>query len=293
MNALGRREYSIFETKRNHRCVDSVGTSDHRSKPERLFLRAPGNREQRPISCRPFTRDNSFGDDRGGSPFSHPFSRVMSACGLAAVLLLFGCDLVPSKPDAVFVLYRDRMKSEKLNDARKLLSEESRVLSAKLTQDFELKEPPENLALLNVLDPVTPPVVTQSEPTSVLLQVRTLKGGVRLVRLVRSKRDSPWTIDLTQELDALNKFLSTRRALDNVREQAGEFASSWRAFSDQLGRMRVTEPPPQQKPRTEVKAVVKDDRKTTVKRAGRKPHVSAKGKKPLNRRTVNRNSKSR
>jgi hypothetical protein len=186
------------------------------------------------------------------------------------------------------------MKSEKLKDARQLLSKESRTLTARLAEDFGLKEAPENLALLNVLDPVTPPVVTQSEATSALLQVRTLKGGVRLVRLVRSKTDSSWTIDMTRELHALKKFLSTRRALDTVREQAGEYAASWRAFSDQLGKMRVTGPPPQEKSRAEDTVIGKGDKKkTAVKNTKRKPRASTKRKKPSRRKTVNRNNKSR
>jgi len=219
---------------------------------------------------------------------------LISAGGLLATLVLFGCDLVPSKPDAVFVLYRDRMKSEKLKEARQLLSEKSRVLSAELTKEFKLKEAPENLALLNVLDPVTPPVVTRSEAGSALLQVRTLKGGVRLVRLIRPKPDSSWLIDITQELRALKKFLSTRRALDTVREQAGEYATTWRAFSDQLGRMRVTEPPPKEKASPRSKAAVEADKKeAAIKRGKGGSRTSTRQRRRSGRRTVQRNSKPR
>ncbi len=66
--------------------------------------------------------------------------------------LLFGCQLVPSKPDAVFILYRDRMKSENLAQARELLSEESRNLAVALESEYKLDQPPEALALLNSLD---------------------------------------------------------------------------------------------------------------------------------------------
>ncbi len=221
---------------------------------------------------------------------SWSFRRLISVGGLLAALLMFGCDLVPSRPEAVFVLYRDRMKTEKLKDARQLLSEESRALSAKLTGEFKLREAPENLALLNVLDPVTPPLVTQAEADSALLQVRTLKGGVRLVRLIRAEPDASWTIDMSRELKALKKFLSTRRALETVREQAGEYATSWRAFSDQLGRMRVTEPPPAKKLSEEKKSEIKTDRKTAV-RSGGKPRTSARRSRRSRRRTVNRNGR--
>ncbi|MFH1112823.1 MAG: hypothetical protein V1792_02785 [Pseudomonadota bacterium] len=227
---------------------------------------------------------------RGDTMTSCPLRRLISAGVLFAALLIFGCDLVPSRPEAVFVLYRDRMKAEKLQDARKLLSEESKVLSVKLTEDFKLKEAPENLALLNVLDPVTAPLITQSETDSALLQVRTLKGGVRLVRLVRPKPDASWAIDIGGELKALKKFLGTRRALETVREQAGEYATSWRAFSDQLGRMRATEPPPPKTVSQEKKSEIREDKRTEV-RTGRRPRTSAGGANRSRRRTVNRNGR--
>jgi hypothetical protein len=133
------------------------------------------------------------------------------------------------------------MKSEKIEQARQLLSEQSRELIGKLSADYTLEQPPENLALLSVLDPVTLPVVAKSEDAAAVLQVRTLKGGMRLVRLVRADPRSPWKIDLTEELQDLQTFLGARSALESMREQAGEYAASWKAFTDQLGRMNVTD----------------------------------------------------
>ena len=53
---------------------------------------------------------------------------VFSAVAMGSVFL-FGCELVPRKPEAVFVLYRDRMKAGKLQEARALLSDDSRHLA--------------------------------------------------------------------------------------------------------------------------------------------------------------------
>ncbi len=294
VNAFGRCEFSVSATAQNHQCVGLADTSSLLSSSESFSPSTPDRREQCSTLLKSCTTETRFGDARGRMLYSRSLSRVISAGGLLATLLLFGCDLVPSKPDAVFVLYRDRMKSEKLKDARQLLTAQSRALSAELTEKFGLKEAPENLALLNVLDPVTPPVITQSEANTVLLQVRTLKGGVRLVRLVRSKADSSWAVDITPELKALGKFLSTRKALDTVREQAGEYAASWRAFSDQLGKMRATAPPPLPKTRLQDKTKSKADvKKTAVKGAKTKPRTSGHRRKPSRRRTVNRNNRSR
>src|SRR5271157_4165690 len=77
------------------------------------------------------------------------FAAVWFLGGLLAGLFLVGCNLVPSTPDALFVLYRDRMKSGNLDQARALLSDDSRRLVAALTVDYKLKEPPESMALLN------------------------------------------------------------------------------------------------------------------------------------------------
>lgn len=173
--------------------------------------------------------------------------RVLCLGGLLAAALTVGCDLVPSKPEAVFVLYRDRMKSEQLDKARDLLSDTSKSLSLDLTKEYKLRQLPENLALLNVLDPVTPPTVAKTEDTFALLQVRTLKGGVRLVRLTRENPNASWKIDISEELRALQTFLGARSALDTVREQAGEYAASWKAFTDHLSRMKVPDPKPEKK----------------------------------------------
>lgn len=158
--------------------------------------------------------------------------------------LLAGCSLVPQKPDAVFLLYRDRMKAGNLAQARELLSDESRKLAVDVESAYRLRQPPENLALLNILDPVGPPVVMKEGDASALLQARTLKGGLRLIRLVRTDEKSPWKIDMVEELDALRVFLEARGALDMIREQAGEYAAFWKAFTDQLGRMRAPEEQP-------------------------------------------------
>ncbi len=158
-------------------------------------------------------------------------------------LFLVGCNLVPSTPDGLFVLYRDRMKSGNLDQARALLSDDSRRLVSALTEDYKLKESPESMALLNALDPANPPTVLKTTDTLALLNVRTLKGGTRLVRLTRSNADDTWKIDISDELSSLRSFLQTQQALDMIREQAGEYAASWKAFNDRLERMSVIEPP--------------------------------------------------
>jgi hypothetical protein len=181
--------------------------------------------------------------EHGGSrrALESVFSGV-SGLALGALLvigLLAGCELIPTKPESVFILYRDRMKAEKIAEARELLSEESKQLAVKLARDYHLKQPPENLALLNVLDPVSPPLSVKSEDTEALLQLRGLKGGMRHIKLVRRDADAPWKIDITSELKALQNFLGAQRALDTMREQASEYAASWKAFSTQLQRMKV------------------------------------------------------
>lgn len=163
---------------------------------------------------------------------------------VSAAALVAGCNLVPSRPDAVFNLYRDRMKSDKIEEARQLLVEESRTLAKTLESTYKLKQPPEDLALLNALDPVTAPTVAEATDTEADLQVRTLKGGSRTVRVIRKDPKSPWQVDLTGELRSLQSFLEARRALEMLREQAGEYASTWKAFNDRLDQMVVPEPPP-------------------------------------------------
>lgn len=165
---------------------------------------------------------------------------------LAGGTLLTGCSLVPQKPDAVFLVYRERMKAGNVQQARELLSDESRNLAAELNGTYKLRQPPENLALLNALDPVSPPVVMKEADTYALLQARTLKGGLRLIRLTRTDDKSPWKIDIMEELGALRLFLEERAALDMIREQAGEYAAFWKAFTDQLSRMKVPDLPRQE-----------------------------------------------
>jgi hypothetical protein len=183
-------------------------------------------------------------------------------------VLIVGCQLIPTKPDALFVLYRDRMKSDNVAEARSLLSDESRELALKLTAEHGLRQPPENLALLNVLDPVASPTVVSSDDRSATLHVRTLRGGLRSVQVVRKDANAQWKIDITGDLKALQTFLQARGALDMIREQAGEYAASLKEFNSQLERMDVSEPvttasPP--KPTPAKKIVKKPAAKTPVK----------------------------
>lgn len=136
------------------------------------------------------------------------------------------------------------MKADKIAEARALLSDPSKSLAEKLAAEYKLRQPPEDLALLSILDPVTPPTVMKVEDTYALIQVRTLKGDLRLVRMVRANAGSAWKVDLTEELKALEAFLEARQALDMMREEAGEYAESWKAFNEQLGKMGPPEPPP-------------------------------------------------
>lgn len=183
--------------------------------------------------------DSKHGGNRPALAKIFPGAGGFVLGALLAIGLLAGCELMPSKPESVFILYRDRMKAEKIAEAREILSEQSRELAAKLTREYRLKQPPENLALLNVLDPVSPPLSVKSEDTQAQLQLRGLKGGTRVITLVRRDTESPWQIEITGELKALENFLGARRALDTMREQASEYAASWKAFTTQLERMKV------------------------------------------------------
>jgi hypothetical protein len=162
---------------------------------------------------------------------------------VACFVLLAGCELAPRKPDAAFVLYREKMKAGDLKTARLMLSDDSRNLTLTAAGKYKLPEPPENLALLNILDPVGQPTVMKEADTEALLQMRTLKGGLRLVHLVRRDEKSPWEIDMSEELKALRFFLEARGALDMVRGQAGDFAAASKSFADQLDRMKAPNPP--------------------------------------------------
>lgn len=195
---------------------------------------------------------------------------------MALILALVSCQLVPTNPEAILDLYRERMKSQKIDEARELLSDDSKKLAIDLAARYKLQQPPEEIALMSSLDPGNHPSSMKVEDTQAFLQVRTLKGGLRVIRLVRQTADSPWKIDMKEELEELDAFLKGREALDLIRGQAGEYAASWKAFNDQLDRMDVKEPqaPPQQdlapKPEKPVHHKVKPKPK---KRADRKPRL--------------------
>jgi hypothetical protein len=161
----------------------------------------------------------------------------------ATALLFYGCDLAPIQAEAVFLVYQDRMKAQRLDKARSLLSDDSRKLALKLAGEYKLEQPPESLALLNALDAAAAPVIMKSQEMSALLQLRTRKGGLRLVLLVRNDPNSPWRIDMSEELRSLQSFLEVRGALDTIRDQAGEYAATYKAFSNQIGKMHITLPP--------------------------------------------------
>jgi hypothetical protein len=190
-------------------------------------------------------------------------------CALMAFLAV-SCQMLPPKPEMVFMLYRDRMKAENLKEARELLSDESRGLAENLSSQFKLTQPPENLALMNALDPVAAPTVTKSSDALVLLQVRTLKGDLRTISLVRRNTDSPWKIDLTAELQAFQAFLQARAALDTLREQAGEYAATWKAFDKRIGEIGIAGPSPE-KPEPLVAPVKKPKDKPKPVKQQRKP----------------------
>lgn len=173
------------------------------------------------------------------------------------------------------------MKSENLSAARDLLSDSSRAVVDQLVSKYNLKQPPEDLALINILDPVTQPSVMKAEDTYALLQVRTLKGDFRLIRLTRKDPGAPWKIDITEELRALESFLQARGTLELMREQAGEYAESWKAFNEQLGKMNVPEPesPKPQAPPKQLK-------KSQEKPAATKPPAK-KSKRPPGPSTPN------
>lgn len=203
--------------------------------------------------------------------------RLVWALATASVMLC-GCQLVPNQPDAVFVLYRDRMKTQNLDEARSLLSNDSRRLALEMAAEHKLQQPPESLALLNALDPTAAPVVMKSEETSTLLQLRTLKGGLRLIRLIRKDPNSPWKIDLAEELRSLQSFLEARGTLDMIREQAGEYAATYKAFSNQLEKMHITEPP-LPKPATLKPQVLKPAAPKQAKRPTPQAKANSKNKK--------------
>jgi len=150
------------------------------------------------------------------------------------VMMIAGCDMAPVKPEEVFVLYRERMNAHNVQNSRKLVSANSLDLAKQIEAQYKLDQPPEQIVLLNILDPVTPPTLVKVDDVVAILQLRTLKGGNRLIRLVRTDPKSPWQIDMTEELKSLQTFLDAREALSSLQQQAGEFAATWRALENQL-----------------------------------------------------------
>ncbi|MDD3472776.1 MAG: hypothetical protein PHS86_08340 [Syntrophaceae bacterium] len=160
-------------------------------------------------------------------------------------ILFSGCDLVPAKPEEAFVLYRERMKNEQIKDAREMLSQESLNLVLRIEKDYLLDQQAEKIAILNTLDPTSVPSPVMIEEKQALLDVRTLKGVNRTVRLIRSDSKGKWKVDLVDELKLLDNFLAARKTLDFMQEQAGEFAATWKAMDSQLGKKALIEPEPQ------------------------------------------------
>ncbi len=170
--------------------------------------------------------------------------RYSAICfAMITLSILSACDLVPAKPEAVFDLYRQRMKAGQIAEARQLLSGDSLKLVLELETNYKLDQTPESIALLNALDPVTAPTTLRNEDNVTVLQARTIKGSARTIKITRSGKDAPWKVDISSELNELKTFLKGREALDRIREQAGEYAASWKAFHDQINQMRITEQP--------------------------------------------------
>lgn len=155
----------------------------------------------------------------------------------ALVFMVSGCGMLPKKPEVVFVSYRDEMRKGAVEEARQMLTDQSRRMAIEMSRTYHLEHPPENLAFLNLLDPVASPVAVKiSDKGEATLRVRTLKGGIQLVRMVKQGDDPEWKVDLTKELNDLRSFLEVRQALNLIREQAGEFAATLKAFNDQIER---------------------------------------------------------
>jgi hypothetical protein len=176
---------------------------------------------------------------RLSSPLRPTIRRLTIIFFIVAIFCFFlvSCDVAPVKPEEVFMLYRERMNTEKVQDARNLLSPASLELIKQIDQRYKLGQPPEKIAFLNILDPVSPPVLVKADEGLAILQVRTLKGASRLIRLTRTDSKSPWKIDLTEELKSLQLFLEAKEALSGLQQQAGEFAASWKALDNQLEKM--------------------------------------------------------
>lgn len=160
-----------------------------------------------------------------------------------AMVLIYSCELTPTRPEDVFTVYRERMRRGEVIEARKLLFFESSSLALLLASKYKLDSPPENIAILNVLDPQTSPTPTVVEDTFALLNVRTIRGTPKMIRLVRQDAKSAWKINLNEELTALQTFLEAQAALETMREKAGDYAASWKAFNDQLERINIIDEP--------------------------------------------------
>ncbi len=176
-----------------------------------------------------------------------PITRLV--CMVLLSMFVVSCSMVPSNPVAVVELYRGRMKSGDVEKARELLTEESRGIVQSIVADYKLDQSPEDLALLNALDPGSPPALMSSDEQNALIQVRTLRGGVKIIKLVKSSSKSDWKIDIQSDLQSLDSFLKGREALEVMREQAGEYAAGWKAFTEQLNKMNIVEPPKQITPK--------------------------------------------
>ncbi len=165
---------------------------------------------------------------------------------IAVLTLLFlaACELTPSRPEDVFTVYREKMRAGQLHEARKLLAPQSATLVEALAATYKLDAPPENLALMNILDPQSSPVVTVVEDAFALLNVRTMRGAPKMIRLIRETPKSHWKINLNEELTSLETFLEAQAALETMRDKAGDYAASWKAFNDQLERINIPEEPP-------------------------------------------------
>ncbi len=153
------------------------------------------------------------------------------------------CELTPTRPEDVFIVYREKMRAGELIEARKLLVPASASLAETLANKYKLDTQPENVAILNVIDPQSSPIPTVVEETFALLNVRTIRGKPKMIRLTRDSSKSPWKINLNEELTALGTFLEAQMALETMKEKAGDYAASWKAFNDQLERINIAEEP--------------------------------------------------
>ncbi|MGO8880593.1 MAG: hypothetical protein ACLQMS_13915 [Desulfomonilaceae bacterium] len=203
-----------------------------------------------------------------------PILLVLILIGTVTFSLLVSCDVTPVQPEEVFILYRERMNADKVQDARKLLSPDSLNLVKEIDEQYKLGQPPEKTALLNILDPLAPPTLVKMDEGLALLQVRTLKGRTRLIRLTKPDPKSPWKVDMTEELRSLQAFLEAKEALSGLQRQAGEFAASWKAFDNQLEKMGGPEPEPKPQIKEAVRKPVKP--KHTPKRPKKEEKPRAK-----------------